>query len=209
MNKGGRGVWTETKVCAKEMSEREPILLLSQEIRVRRYASSPSGEQRERTPTFLLRRRGRQREGTHLPTELIGALDGLHGVDDEAREEVVIGADDLGGHGGLGAVDEHLLAQGVGLDRHVLVNELARLGKPGVRGGEGSGGPIGGRGGVQGGRVQKGALFGHKGRDGGERLAGSLTCEVAHGQGSDMAQRMEEWHMRCRVHGTATQLIIS
>lgn len=67
------------------------------------------------------------RPPTHLPTELVGALYGLHGVDDEASEKIIVRADDLGGHRGLCAVDEHLLAQCVGLDGHVLVNELARL----------------------------------------------------------------------------------
>jgi len=54
----------------------------------------------------------------------------LDGVDDHARKEVGLGVDDLGRERGLGAVDQHRLAQRLRLDRQVLLDELARLRAP-------------------------------------------------------------------------------
>lgn len=51
----------------------------------------------------------------------------LHGVHNELGEEVALGANNLGGHGGFGAVDQRVLPQLVCAYRQVLINKLACL----------------------------------------------------------------------------------
>ena len=58
---------------------------------------------------------------------LVAALDKLYGLDHHLGVEVVFSADDLGAHGGLGAVNQTVLTQVANLHAEVVLDVLAGL----------------------------------------------------------------------------------
>ena len=53
----------------------------------------------------------------------VGGLDVVHGLDNHTGEEVGLGAEKLGAHGGLGGVEDGILTEGVGLDTALLLDK--------------------------------------------------------------------------------------
>lgn len=71
---------------------------------------------------------------------VVSRLDGLHGVDTHVGEEVGIGTDDLGGHGGLRDVDEGLATEGIDGGRHGVIHEPDGFAESNTVSGDNSGG---------------------------------------------------------------------